>query len=250
MTQLVLDPAIKTWVLFPVMLVVLCVGLLRHYVSQLLKSKPAAPSRKKMHRSQMLQRCKRLRAHGHLLSPAAVRRRQQWLSQKGLESVRWQTDPNGMPQDMDQMSSAMGQMKGSMMMIVPNILSMTFINYMFSGFVLLRLPFPLTEAFKPMLQRGISLRSLDPSYVSSLSWYFLNMFGLRGVFALLLGKNNQTDDAKLLQQQMQMGGMGMGQSSPFAQMGQQQDPNKPLTYALADVIDLSDRVAKRMQQHA
>ena len=55
-----------------------------------------------------------------------------------------------------------------------------------------------------MLQRGIELQSLDVTYISSLSWYFLNFFGLRGVFALALGQTD-LNDAQQMQQQMAMG---------------------------------------------
>lgn len=41
-----------------------------------------------------------------------------------------------------------------------------------------------------MLQRGIETPDMDVRWVSSLSWYFLNLFGLNGLFRLILGNEN------------------------------------------------------------
>lgn len=62
------------------------------------------------------------------------------------------------------------------------------IQHFFSGFILLKMPFGLTAGFKNMFQRGVEyLPDLEPSYVSSVSWYFLVMYGLRGFFRLWQG---------------------------------------------------------------
>jgi hypothetical protein len=53
-----------------------------------------------------------------------------------------------------------------------------------------KLPFPLTLGFKSMLQRGIETPDMDVRWVSSLSWYFLNFFGLNGLYRLILGSDN------------------------------------------------------------
>lgn len=54
----------------------------------------------------------------------------------------------------------------------------------------MKLPFPLTIRFKSMLQSGVMTRDLDVRWVSSLSWYFLNLFGLQSVFGFILGHDN------------------------------------------------------------
>lgn len=54
----------------------------------------------------------------------------------------------------------------------------------------MKLPFPLTPQFKAMLQSGVGTRDLDVRWVSSLSWYFLTLFGLQPVYNFILGSNN------------------------------------------------------------
>ena len=71
-------------------------------------------------------------------------------------------------------------LKKNLNMIVPQMLTAAWVNFFFTGFVVGKVPFPLTQRFRGMLQRGIELQSLDVTYISSLSWYFLNFFGLRG----------------------------------------------------------------------
>jgi hypothetical protein len=59
------------------------------------------------------------------------------------------------------------------------------VNFFFSGFVIGKVPFPLSPRFRLMLQRGIDLATLDVRYFTSLSYYILLLFGLRGVFMLV-----------------------------------------------------------------
>ena len=122
-----------------------------------------------------------------------------------------QNPPN--PLDANSMDGLMGGLKSQAVMMVPQMVLMGWINFFFQGFVLsayfayvrftftenyiiflfmalVKLPFPLTLGFKSMLQRGIETQDMDVRWVSSLSWYFLNFFGLNGLYRLLLGNDN------------------------------------------------------------
>jgi hypothetical protein len=48
-------------------------------------------------------------------------------------------------------------LKNNMTFMIPNVVVGGFISYFFAGFVLAKVPFPLTNRFKAMLQRGIDL---------------------------------------------------------------------------------------------
>jgi hypothetical protein len=102
---------------------------------------------------------------------------------KGQPPANPMTDPAAM-------DGMMGMMKGQMAMIVPQTLIMGWINAFFSGFVILRMPFPLTPRFKQMLQAGVQTKDMDARWVSSISLYFICFFGLQPVFIYLLGSDN------------------------------------------------------------
>jgi hypothetical protein len=98
-----------------------------------------------------------------------------------------------------------------------------------------KLPFPLTIKFKSMLQAGVATKDMDPRWMSSISWYFLCIFGLQPVFNFLLGSDNGTPlplpflsilaDSSLAANQMaqQMNQMGPSTAQMF---GPGVDPNK------------------------
>ena len=77
--------------------------------------------------------------------------------------------------------------------MVQNMVMMQGISHFFQGFILLKVPFPLTRGFKTMFQKGLGefTSNLDTSYVSSVSWYFLVMFGLRAFFRMAIGDPTQ-----------------------------------------------------------
>ena len=72
------------------------------------------------------------------------------------------------------MSMGMGSMGNMMKMNVVNqlynVALFAGMGWIFSGFIIGRVPLPLTEKFRSMVQQGINLENLDVCFVSSMSW--------------------------------------------------------------------------------
>lgn len=225
MADLVLDTKIRDWVLVPLTIVMILIGILRYYVTKMMKSDQKVDM-KAIKEGQVVLRARFLRSSAGILPARAFRARRAYFcnEENGLlfipKSVAGSAAANPMMTDP---TMAVDMMKKNLGMIVPQTLTFAYINFFFYGFVTAKVPFPLTQRFRGMLQSGIDLRSVDVSYVSSVSWYLLNFMGLRGLFSLILGEENATDDAqRLMQSQMAM------------QMG---DPSKMLS-AEKDALDL------------
>ncbi|ETE70719.1 Transmembrane protein [Ophiophagus hannah] len=176
--ELLLDSNIRLWVVLPIVFITFFVGMIRHYVSILLQSDKKL-TQEQVSDSQVLIRSRVLRENGKYIPK--------------------QVYPT-MLTDM---------MKGNVTNVLPMILIGGWINMTFSGFVTTKVPFPLTLRFKPMLQQGIELLTLDASWVSSASWYFLNVFGLRSIYTLILGQDNAADQSRVMQEQMTGAAMAM-----------------------------------------
>jgi ER membrane protein complex subunit 3 len=199
-------------------------GVLRHYITVLLQTppKPAATPEDSRERLALV-RGAQLRQNCPSLSRSSFEARKEYLIdayKKGTflknQGGKDAAPPN--PMDPAAMEGMMGMMKGNMAMMIPQTLIMSWINAFFAGFVILRLPFPLTIRFKSMLQSGVMTRDLDVRWVSSLSWYFLCLFGLQGVFIFILGNEGAAA------QMQQMAGMPPQQAAGPFQPGQ--DPAK------------------------
>lgn len=133
-------------------------------------------------------------------------------------------------------------MKGNMAAMVQNMVMMQGISHFFRGFVLVKVPFPLTRGFKQMFQRGLfDLTTLDTSYVSSVSWYFLVMFGLRAFFRLAMGEPLQEEvEGNEIQKEL---GLDYGGGGP---LGGQFDAPKVLV-GEADNLELMNVRSRRFK---
>ncbi|CAJ0934808.1 unnamed protein product [Ranitomeya imitator] len=199
--ELLLDSSIRLWVVLPIVFITFYSGLLRHHVTRLLQGEKK-PELEPLSDSQVLIRSRILRENGKYIPRQSFLMRKFYFNDaetgffKKTKRKVTQKNPMTDPSMMTEM------MKGNLTNVLPMILIGGWINWAFSGFLTTKVPFPLTLRFKPMLQRGIELVSLDASWVSSASWYFLNVFGLRSMYTLILGQDNAADQSRIMQDQM------------------------------------------------
>jgi hypothetical protein len=147
------------------------------------------------------------------------------------------------------MEMMMDGLKKNMAMIIPQTIIMGWVNFFFSGFVLIKLPFPLTLRFKSMLQRGIDTSEMDVTWVSSLSWYFLNLFGLRSIFNLILGEENAADSIRDMQ--AMSGGMTPTPNQPqdFNRLFLMEKENLELTIHQWALDNVEERILTKYATH-
>lgn len=209
MTELLLDPEIRLWVFFPIVIITFLVGIIRHYVSILLTSTKKLELQQ-VQDSQTLLRSRLLRENGKYLPKQSFLIRRHYFNAEETGYFKQASKrPSQAPNPMTDPTMMTDMLKGNVTNVLPMLLIGGWINWTFSGFVTTKVPFPLTLRFKVMLQRGIELMSLDASWVSSASWYFLNVFGLRSIYTLVLGENNAADNTRAVQDQMSGAAMSM-----------------------------------------
>ena len=175
---LLLDSSIRDWVVIPIFFIIIVVGIGRHYVGELIKSTPKVKSSDideiryvlsyyLYHMSvlccvlftlisyihyayrykQILMQGQRLRQNGHFINNKAfntrklalIRKKTEGTNTTGLlrEKVPGGSNPMANPMNMVDM------MKGNLVNMLPNFSLMAFVGYFFSGFVCLKVPFPM-----------------------------------------------------------------------------------------------------------
>lgn len=199
--ELLLDSSIRTWVVLPIVIITFLFGIIRHYLSLLMTSERDV-TLEQVRDGQALLRSRYLRENGKYIPRSSFLARKEFLLKKDGVITQGK-EKGGQPRNpMTDPSMMTDMLKGNLLNVLPMIVIGGWIQWTFSGFVTTKVPFPLTIRFKPMLQRGIELEALDVSWVSSASWYFLNVFGLRSLYSLILGENNAADQTKIMQDQM------------------------------------------------
>lgn len=190
--DLVLDWRIRLWVLLPITLATALIGMLRVSVASILV-RPPRVDLFKVRDASALKRSTAFRRAAHALHPAqAAARRAAFSASDGplRRSAASSTSPLPALMNPEELGN---QVVGLLCSTVPSVVLGAWVRYMFGGFAVCRVPFPLSQRFRGMLQTGIERagQSLDVRYVSALSWYVINLFGNSSIVQLLLPKGRE-----------------------------------------------------------
>lgn len=205
--DLLLDPQLKYWMLLPITVAMVLVGLLRANVTYLLTSKPKIEPMKNAREKSFLKRAAAFRQNYAVLSAEEFKTRKAYYLEK-LKSDEFLAKKDGIEDIKNPLADGsfndalMNMAKGNMMNFIPQTLIMAWVNFFFAGSVVMKLPFSLTEGFKSMLQSGVNTPDLSVRYVSAISWYFVNLLGLKPVYSILMN-DPQSAQALVNQQQNQ-----------------------------------------------
>nr|CDS32528.1 hypothetical transcript [Hymenolepis microstoma] len=198
MAELILDSAIRFWVFIPIVLITFFFGVIRHYLTLLIVSDKKADLQS-MSDSHVLIRCRLLRENGNYITLNGFKMRKHFFNDTDTGFLKTQKREHVAKNPMTDPNMLREMMKGNIIQVIPMLVIGGWINWAFSGFLTTKVPFPLTYRYKPMLQRGCeTLVSLDASWVSSASWYFLNIFGLRSLYELVLGSDTAASQTPMM----------------------------------------------------
>ena len=154
-------PALTTeysyWILFPISIVMILTGVLRHYATVLLQTTPKKLDLPAQREQLSLRRGINLRNNASAISPSAFAARKNYMISAYKEGSflkdpdsRGKAAPNPMT-DPAAMEGMMGMMKGNMAMMVPQTLIMGWINAFFAGYVI-STPAAFETTFDSMLE--------------------------------------------------------------------------------------------------
>jgi hypothetical protein len=223
-----LDPSIRNWVFIPITLITISVSLLMKYLTFIFNSGSAnskiipstcEPKEESFLKNELVNRDVDIKVKAAINRSQKLRTNFMYISDRGFKARKafFCNEQSGFfTQKLE--SKAPDIMNPNMMgdMLKKNVLNGLYyalifvgVGYMFSGFILLKLPFGLTQKFRSMLQQGINLPDLDVSYVSAISWCLILVFGLNSILQYFDGGENYSM-LKEQEQMMKAPMMGMG----------------------------------------
>lgn len=178
---MVIDSSIRDKVLIPLLLLAFIYMSLRDALYKLvLGGDEEVVQAEEVKQKLTVARSQKLRTNAGHVSASAFAMRKAYFTE-GDERALNETKVK------DKAMNPMGQMDAMKGQLVGQVVYMGIwyaVQSSLQGFLLLKLPFSLTERFKQITQAGIAIPSLDTSYVSSGSLFMIALFGLPKIVAL------------------------------------------------------------------
>lgn len=188
MTDIWLDPLIRDNALLAIFFVSLCANIIRQNLFAITQAEPKIDT-KQMKYNNTLARARQLRSvNGKYLLSESFRDRRVFYT-KPQTGVLLKAPPSktaAESMEMQDPTQSIGMMKNQMVFLFSQGAVGYWVNFLFTGFLVGKTPFPLTHRFKSYLQRGVDVDNLEPGYISGLCWYFILMMGISGIQVLLL----------------------------------------------------------------
>lgn len=252
-----LDSSLRDWVFVPITLITVCVSLLMKYLtyafnssSKKIISSKTTEIQKFEYQNEMKQmnvdvkinnaikRGNLLKEHFMYISENGFKQRKAFFCNEGQGFFNQEYTNEGM--DIFNPSMMGDMLKKNLVNGLYYIIIILGGGYFFSGFILLKFPFGLTQKFRSMTQQGLNLPDVDVSYVSAISWCLILVFGVNSIIQHFDGG----EEFSMLKQQMAINPMNAMQA-----MGPMKDYKKILTpekesisilpqfYVLDDAVD-------------
>lgn len=202
-TSILLDPQIKTHVLLPITLIMLLVYVLRQMATSLLKPKQQLQKMSKLRESQHSQYITMSGSNSWTSlcksewDAKKTSISEQYLKRSNLNKIlenpiddekkingKSTSNNNEVKNPLTEASftdTLWQGIKANLLNYLPQPILMFYMSFLFRGYIVLKLPFTLTSNFKPMFQSSIMTSELDVSYVTGISWYFVNLLGVESL---------------------------------------------------------------------
>lgn len=230
-----LDPNIRNWVFIPITLITLFINLLMKYLNHFLHNTTPKPNPSKTLKESIdnfniiselksrdddikvksaINRANKFKVNYMNISERGYKARKAFFCREG-EGFFNQTF-KGKEGEMMNPNLMFDMIKKNAVNGIYFAFIFVGVGYLFSGFILLKMPFGLTQKFRSMLQQGLNLPDLDLSYVSAISWCFILVFGLNSILQHFDGHDNHSfmkEQEQLMKNNMSMMAPPMGPQS-------------------------------------
>lgn len=224
--ELALDERLKYNVLLPITIVIVAIGMMKNIILGLLGGDIVEQPRQKFTEIQTLQEINLFLTNGKLLLDEKsfemkrlhylnVLKEKKFFAEKADKEIKEEkkddVDPaqeqfNNSLEEFQKNTGGIKQMAiGNALNFIPQTVITWWLNHFFTNYVIMRLPFPLTLKFKEVVQNGIQTRDLDASYTTTISWYFILMYGLDAFYNVFYySRTKDINELNVLKMQTEM----------------------------------------------